>query len=50
MCFGNYMNRFGSMQVYLDFGVYYEGPISQDEEEKTKQLNSTISSIQVTVS
>lgn len=49
MCFGNYMNRFAKIQVYMDFGVYYEGPVSQDEEEeREEQLNSTISSIQVT--
>ena len=40
------------MQVYLDFGVYYEGMGDlerEDEREKyEEQLNSTISSIQVT--
>ncbi|XP_046890854.1 transmembrane emp24 domain-containing protein 6-like [Hypomesus transpacificus] len=50
MCFSNFHNRFGSMQVFLDFGVYYEGQTKKEEEAKTKEehsrdLNSTLSSI-----
>ena len=52
MCFSNFHNRFGSMQVFLDFGVYYEGQTKKEEEAKTKEehsrdLNSTLSSIVV---
>ncbi|XP_051975755.1 transmembrane emp24 domain-containing protein 6 [Xyrauchen texanus] len=54
MCFSNFHNRFGSMQVFLNFGVYYEGQKkieTQKEEEKKKkeedmkQINSTLSTI-----
>uniref|UniRef100_A0A8C2PS25 Transmembrane p24 trafficking protein 6 n=1 Tax=Cyprinus carpio TaxID=7962 RepID=A0A8C2PS25_CYPCA len=40
MCFSNFHNRFGSMQVFLNFGVYYEGQKDiekQKEEEKKKK-------------
>lgn len=56
MCFSNFHNRFGSMQVFLNFGVYYEGQENiekQKEEEKKKkeedmkQINSTLSFIEV---
>ncbi|KTF87732.1 hypothetical protein cypCar_00046815, partial [Cyprinus carpio] len=55
MCFSNFHNRFGSMQVFLNFGVYYEGQKDiekQKEEEKKKkeedmkQINSTLSFIE----
>ncbi|XP_063052324.1 transmembrane emp24 domain-containing protein 6-like [Engraulis encrasicolus] len=51
MCFGNFLNKFGTMQVYLDFGVYYEGsePQVKSEEElqiDADQLNSTLTNIQ----
>ncbi|XP_026059162.1 transmembrane emp24 domain-containing protein 6-like [Carassius auratus] len=55
MCFSNFHNRFGSMQVFLNFGVYYEGQKDiekQREEEKKKkeedmkQINSTLSFIE----
>lgn len=56
MCFSNFHNHFGSMQVFLSFGVYYVG--SQDsaqlkEEDRKKKedagraLNGTLSVIQV---
>ncbi|CAG01082.1 unnamed protein product, partial [Tetraodon nigroviridis] len=55
MCCSNFHNHFGSMQVFLSFGVYYEG--SQDsahlkeedqkkKEEASRALNSTLSIIQ----
>ncbi|XP_012683542.2 transmembrane emp24 domain-containing protein 6-like [Clupea harengus] len=54
MCLGNFVNKYGNMQVYLDFGVYYEGMGDlerEDEREKyEEQLNSTISSIQMSAS
>ncbi len=55
-CACNFHNRFGSMQVFLNFGVYYEGQKDiekQKEEEKKKkeedmkQINSTLSFIEV---
>lgn len=56
MCFSNFHNRFGTMQVFLSFGVYYEGfqdPAKHKEEEKkkkeevSKNLNNTLSIIEV---
>ncbi|KAI4799408.1 hypothetical protein KUCAC02_016942 [Chaenocephalus aceratus] len=40
MCFSNFHNRFGTMQVFLSFGVYYDGykdPDKTKEEEKKKE-------------
>lgn len=56
MCLSNFHNRFGSMQVFLNFGVYYEGSEEmkkQKEEEERKKnedmkdLNNTISTLEV---
>lgn len=56
MCFNNFHNRFGSMQIFLSFGVYYDGykdPATRKEEEKkkkeeaSKDLNNTLSIIEV---
>lgn len=54
MCFNNFHNRFGTMQVYLSFGVHYDGsqdPTKQNEEKKRKEeaskdLNNTLSVIE----
>uniref|UniRef100_A0AAZ3QKB7 GOLD domain-containing protein n=1 Tax=Oncorhynchus tshawytscha TaxID=74940 RepID=A0AAZ3QKB7_ONCTS len=51
MCFSNFHNRFGSMQVFLNFGVYYDGSDDQrkQKEEKKKvqkDLNNTLSTIE----
>ncbi|XP_039989345.1 transmembrane emp24 domain-containing protein 6-like isoform X2 [Xiphias gladius] len=55
MCFSNFHNRFGTMQVFLSFGVYYDGhqdlAASKDEEKKKKEevrkdLNNTLSVIE----
>ncbi|KAM7415287.1 hypothetical protein PAMA_019896 [Pampus argenteus] len=55
MCFNNFHNRFGTMQVFLSFGVYYDGyqdPAKSKEEEKkkkeevSKDLNNTLSVIE----
>ncbi|XP_031726408.1 transmembrane emp24 domain-containing protein 6-like isoform X2 [Anarrhichthys ocellatus] len=55
MCFNNFHNRFGTMQVFLSFGVYYDGykdPATRQEEEKkkkqevSKDLNNTLSFIE----
>lgn len=57
MCFSNFHNRFGNMQVFLSFGVYYNGiqdPAQQKEDDKKKEemsnnLNNTLSIIEVHV-
>ncbi|KAJ8412879.1 hypothetical protein AAFF_G00104610 [Aldrovandia affinis] len=55
MCLSNFHNRFGSMQVFLNFGVYYNGAEEaqkQKEEQKKKKeeankhLNDTLSTIE----
>lgn len=57
MCFSNFHNRFGSLQVFLSFGVYYNGGRDsahlKEEEQKKKEevsrkLNNTLSVIEVT--
>lgn len=56
MCLNNFHNHFGSMQVFLSFGVYYEGlqdaGRKQEDEEKKKEeagqeLNNTLGFIEV---
>lgn len=56
MCFSNFHNHFGNMQVFLSFGVYYDGvqdTTQRKEEEKkkkeeiSKDLNGTLSVIEV---
>ncbi|XP_071316503.1 transmembrane emp24 domain-containing protein 6 [Trachinotus anak] len=54
MCFSNFHNRFGTMQVFLSFGVYYDGHQNKSkgeekkkkEEEVGKELNNTLSIIE----
>uniref|UniRef100_A0A3Q1JP02 GOLD domain-containing protein n=1 Tax=Anabas testudineus TaxID=64144 RepID=A0A3Q1JP02_ANATE len=55
MCFNNFHNRFGSMQIFLSFGVYYDGykdAATRKEEEKKKKeeasrdLNNTLSIVE----
>uniref|UniRef100_A0A3Q1CP03 GOLD domain-containing protein n=2 Tax=Amphiprion ocellaris TaxID=80972 RepID=A0A3Q1CP03_AMPOC len=55
MCFNNFHNRFGTMQVFLSFGVYYDNykdsSIGKEEEKKKKEeiskdLNNTLSVIE----
>ncbi|KAL6106211.1 tmed6 [Pungitius sinensis] len=48
MCFSNFHNRFATMQVFLSFGVYYEGyqEEKKEEEEASKDLNNTLSFIE----
>lgn len=55
MCFSNFHNHFGTMQVSLSFGVYYDdhrdSAASKDEQKKKeevgKDLNNTLSVIEV---
>ncbi|KAM3870207.1 transmembrane emp24 domain-containing protein 6 [Diretmus argenteus] len=55
MCFSNFHNHFGTMQVFLSFGVYYDGhqdAAKRKEEEKkkkeeaSKHLNNTLTTIE----
>ncbi|KAJ8271526.1 hypothetical protein COCON_G00103850 [Conger conger] len=54
MCLNNFHNRFGSMQVFLNFGVYYSDADEaqkqkqkKKKEEASKHLNDTLSTIEV---
>ena len=49
LCLANQQNRFGSVQVYLNFGVFYEGPEMDHKENERKQLNDTLDAIEVIV-
>ncbi|XP_061077804.1 transmembrane emp24 domain-containing protein 6-like [Conger conger] len=51
MCLSNIHNRFGRMQVFLDFGVRYEGfeEARKNEDEQSKNLNDTLSTIEGSV-
>ncbi|XP_021263892.1 transmembrane emp24 domain-containing protein 6 [Numida meleagris] len=46
LCLDNGQNHFGFMQVYLNFGVYYDGfNMEKDQPEERKQLNDTLDAI-----
>nr|XP_009933726.1 PREDICTED: transmembrane emp24 domain-containing protein 6 [Opisthocomus hoazin] len=48
LCLDNQQNHFGFMQVYLNFGVYYEGFTTENKQlEERKELNDTLGAIQV---
>ncbi|KAJ8407918.1 hypothetical protein AAFF_G00269620 [Aldrovandia affinis] len=51
MCFSNIHNKFGSMQVFLNFGVYYEGfeDAQKKKEQEDQHLNDTLSTIEESV-
>ncbi|XP_061696637.1 transmembrane emp24 domain-containing protein 6 [Syngnathoides biaculeatus] len=48
MCFSNFHNRFGSMQVALSFGVYYDRPPEKEQppDASARKLNDTLSVIE----
>ncbi|XP_004704639.1 transmembrane emp24 domain-containing protein 6 [Echinops telfairi] len=47
LCVSNQQNHFGSVQVYLNFGVFYEGPeMDQREKNERKQLNDTLDALE----
>nr|XP_020643988.1 transmembrane emp24 domain-containing protein 6 [Pogona vitticeps] len=51
LCISNRYNRFGSVQVYLNFGVFYEGFDPQHPPQlEGKQLNDTLEAIEVSTS
>lgn len=50
LCLDNQQNHFGFMQVYLNFGVYYEGFNTENKQpEERKELNDTLEAIGVSV-
>ncbi|KAM6176785.1 transmembrane emp24 domain-containing protein 6 [Erethizon dorsatum] len=46
LCLKNQQNRFSSIQVYLSFGVFYEGPETDNKQNRRKQLNDTLDAIE----
>ncbi|KAF1460992.1 Transmembrane emp24 domain-containing protein 6, partial [Pygoscelis antarcticus] len=50
LCLDNQQNHFGFMQVYLNFGVYYEGFNTENKQpEERKELNDTLEAIGVSI-
>lgn len=49
LCLNNQQNHFGSVQVYLNFGVFYEGPEINHKQNERKQLNDTLDAIEVII-
>ncbi|XP_078068043.1 transmembrane emp24 domain-containing protein 6 [Mustelus asterias] len=49
LCLNSFLSHFGSKQVFISFGVYYDGFSEKKVEDKEKlQLNDTLSAIQDT--
>ncbi|XP_055477391.1 transmembrane emp24 domain-containing protein 6 [Psammomys obesus] len=46
LCLKNEQNRFSSIQVYLNFGVFYEGPEMDHQQNQRRQLNDTLDAIE----
>ncbi|XP_072587723.1 transmembrane emp24 domain-containing protein 6 isoform X2 [Vulpes vulpes] len=47
LCLKNQQNHFGSVQVYLNFGVFYEGPeMDHKQKNERKRLNDTLDAIE----
>ncbi|KAM9288569.1 transmembrane emp24 domain-containing protein 6 [Morus bassanus] len=50
LCLDNQQNHFGFMQVYLNFGVYYEGSnVENKQPQERKELNDTLEAIGVSI-
>ncbi|KFQ02265.1 Transmembrane emp24 domain-containing protein 6, partial [Haliaeetus albicilla] len=50
LCLDNQHNHFGFMQVYLNFGVYYEGFNTENKQpQERKELNNTLEAIGVSI-
>nr|XP_047906448.1 transmembrane emp24 domain-containing protein 6 isoform X1 [Anser cygnoides] len=48
LCLDNQHNHFGFMQVYLNFGVYYDGfSVEREQPAERRQLNDTLEAIEV---
>ncbi|NXT29331.1 TMED6 protein, partial [Syrrhaptes paradoxus] len=48
LCLDN-PNHFGFMQVYLNFGVYYESLDGENKQQEKKELNNTLEAIEVSI-
>ncbi|XP_020030904.1 transmembrane emp24 domain-containing protein 6 [Castor canadensis] len=46
LCLKNDQNHFGSVQVYLNFGIFYEGLEMDHKQSQRKQLNDTLDAIE----
>ncbi|XP_055993248.1 transmembrane emp24 domain-containing protein 6 [Sorex fumeus] len=46
LCLSNQQNHFGSVQVYLNFGVFYEDIGVDHKQNERKQLNNTLDAIE----
>ncbi|XP_030044913.1 transmembrane emp24 domain-containing protein 6-like, partial [Microcaecilia unicolor] len=46
LCLNNWKNHFGSVQVYLSFGVYYDGFGVEHEGQERQKLNDTLATIE----
>ncbi|KAM6057655.1 transmembrane emp24 domain-containing protein 6 [Chlamydotis macqueenii] len=50
LCLDNGQNHFGFMQVYLNFGVYYDGfHLENKQPQERKELNDTLEAIGVSI-
>ncbi|NXB79505.1 TMED6 protein, partial [Donacobius atricapilla] len=50
LCLDNQQNHFGFMQVYLNFGVYYDDfNMEHKQPAERKELNDTLEAIQVSI-
>ncbi|KAM9302377.1 transmembrane emp24 domain-containing protein 6 [Gastrophryne carolinensis] len=46
LCVNNWHNSFGSVQVFLNFGVFYDGVGPEHSQDHKQQLNDTLVSIE----
>ncbi|XP_049642417.1 transmembrane emp24 domain-containing protein 6 [Suncus etruscus] len=46
LCLSNEQNHFGSVQVYLNFGVFYDDPLVDHKQKERKRLNDTLDAIE----
>ncbi|XP_063802311.1 transmembrane emp24 domain-containing protein 6 [Pseudophryne corroboree] len=46
LCVNNWQNHFGSVQVYLNFGVFYDGVGPEHPEDHRQKLNDTLATIE----
>ncbi|KAM4721881.1 transmembrane emp24 domain-containing protein 6 [Rhinophrynus dorsalis] len=46
LCLNNWQNTFGTVQVYLNFGVFYDGDGPEHIEDHKQKLNDTLATIE----
>ncbi|XP_075043769.1 transmembrane emp24 domain-containing protein 6 [Mixophyes fleayi] len=46
LCVNNWKNSFGKVQVYLNFGVFYDGQGPEHAEDHKQKLNDTLATIE----